>query len=221
MVAILRSYGVPHQLVEIIEDLYAGTWSHVRTTEGTSQDFEVKTGVRQGCVLSPLLFNCAMDRILKEVAGTLGGGLQVEYTTAGGLCLTYRDQTKAATLNQDVLYANDLTLIAESRSELQHMLDVLDGACSHWGMTINGEKTKVLTVGDHPAAADQTPTYHPPELYSGRCDNFLIPRKPSRANWKSREASGYKDRESWDSVPDLETKSRRAVGIPSWEYSGA
>ena len=37
------------------------------------------------------------------------------------------------------------------------MLDVLDRECSCWGMTINGEKTKVLTVGDHPEAADQTP----------------------------------------------------------------
>ena len=116
MVAILRSYGVPHQLVEIIEDLYTGTWCHVRTTDGASQDFEVKTSVRQGCVLSRFLFNCAMDRILKEVAGTLGRGLQVEYTTAGGLFLTYRDQTEPATLIQDVLYADDLTLIAESRS---------------------------------------------------------------------------------------------------------
>ena len=91
MVAILRLYGVPQQLVEIIEDLYVETWCHVRTTERTSQDFEVKTGVRQGCVLSPILFNCAMDRILKQVAGTLGKGLQVEYTTAGGLFLTYHD----------------------------------------------------------------------------------------------------------------------------------
>ena len=91
MVAILRSYGVPQQLVEIIEDLYVGTWCHVRTTDGSSQDFEVKTSVRQGCVLSRILLNCAMDRILNEVAGTLGEGLQVEYTTAGGLFLTYRD----------------------------------------------------------------------------------------------------------------------------------
>ena len=150
MVAILRSYGVPQQLVEIIEDLYVGTWYHVRTTEGTSQDFEVKTGVRQGCVLSPILFNCFMDRILKEVAGTLGRGLQVEYTTAGGLFLTYRDRTEPATVIHDVLYADDLTLIAESRSELQHMLDVLDGACSLWSMTIIVENTKVLTVGDPP-----------------------------------------------------------------------
>ena len=83
----------------------------------------------------------------------------VEYTTAGGLFLTYRDQTEAATLIQDVLYVDDRTMIAESRSELQHMLNVLNGACSHWGMTINEEKTEVLTVGDPPllGAADQTP----------------------------------------------------------------
>ena len=159
MVAILRSYGVPQQLVEIIEDLYVGTWCHVRTTEGTSQDFEVKTGVRQGCVLSPILFNCAMDRILKQVAGILGRGLQVEYTTAGGF-FTYRDQTEAATLIQDVLYADDLTLIAESRSELQHMLDVLDGACTLWSMTIIVEKTKVLTVGDPPPLSWEQQTRH-------------------------------------------------------------
>ena len=51
----------------------------------------------------------------------------VEYNTAGGLFLTYCDQTEAATLIQAVLYADDLTLIAEARSELQHMLDALDG----------------------------------------------------------------------------------------------
>ena len=100
MVAIMKSHGVPQQLVKIIEDLYTGTWCHVRTADGTSQDFEVKTGVRQGCVLSPILFNCFMDRFLKEMAETLGGGLQVEYTTAGGLFLTYWDQTEASTLIQ-------------------------------------------------------------------------------------------------------------------------
>ena len=156
MVAILRSFGVSQQLVEIIEDLYAGTWCHVRTADGTSQEFEVKTGVRQGCILSPMLFNCFMDRILKEVAETLGGGLQVEYTIAGGLFLTYRDRTEASALIQDILYADDLTLAAESRSELQHMLDVLDRACRRWGMIINVGKTKVLTAGDH-LEADQTP----------------------------------------------------------------
>ena len=45
-------YICPH----IIQGLYCGTWSQVRTADGMSEAFEVQSGVRQGCVLSPLLF---------------------------------------------------------------------------------------------------------------------------------------------------------------------
>ena len=51
----------------------------MRTTDGVSEDFQVKTGVRQGCVLSPLLFNCVMNRILREATEMLGGGLNIKY----------------------------------------------------------------------------------------------------------------------------------------------
>lgn len=42
-------------------ELYTGTICHVRTEDGVSEDFEIRSGVRQGCVLSPLLFNCYLD----------------------------------------------------------------------------------------------------------------------------------------------------------------
>ena len=125
--AMLRHYRVPQQLIDIIKELYTG-W--VRTTDRTSEDFEVMTGVRQGCVLSPLLFNCFMDRILREAMEMTGGGLQVEYTTSGGLFLSYRDKTPLTTCIQNIRYADDLTLIAETRGELQRMVDVLDRACA-------------------------------------------------------------------------------------------
>ena len=130
LVAILKSYGVPHQLVDIVQELYSRTGFHVRAADGVSEDFQVKTEVRQGCMLSPLLFNCAMDRILREATEMLGGGLNIESTPAGGLFLTYRDKTTASACIQNVLYADDLTLVAETRRELQHMLDVLDRACA-------------------------------------------------------------------------------------------
>ena len=45
-----------------------------------------------------------------------------------------------------MLYADDFTLVAETRRELQHMLDVLDRVCARWGMQISLGKTKILTV---------------------------------------------------------------------------
>ena len=155
LITILKQYQVPQQLINIIKELYTGTWCCVRTAEGMSEDFEVKTGVRQGCVLSPLLFNRFMDRIVREAMEMTRGGLHVEYTTREGLFLSYRDKTPLTTCIQNALYADDLTLVAENRKELQRMIDALDKACTRWGMRISGDKTKVLSIGeppgDHPA----------------------------------------------------------------------
>ena len=68
----------------------------------------------------------------------------MEDSTSGGLFLSYRDKTTALTYIQDVLCADDPT---ETRWELQHMLDVLDQACSRWEMTISLGKSKILSVG--------------------------------------------------------------------------
>ena len=76
----------------------------------------------------------------------LGGGLHVEYSTAGGLFLSHRDKTPSPAHIHDAMYADDMALIAESRSELQHMLTVLDEMCEWWGMHISIEKTKILAV---------------------------------------------------------------------------
>ena len=148
LLAVLRLYGISNQLVDLVGELYTGTKCCVRTAEGTSGAFEVKTRVRQGCILSRLLFNCFLDRIVKEVMSVLGGGLHVEYSTGGGLFLSYRDKTSASAHIQDAMYADDMALVAESRSEMQHMVKVLDKACERWGMCISVDKTKILAVGE-------------------------------------------------------------------------
>ena len=129
LVAILRLYGLSHQVLDFIEDLYTGTECHVRTANGVSEDFQVKTGVRQGCGLFPLLFNCAMDRILTEVTDLLGGGLHIEYLFWRSLPLI-PEHNHSLHMHQNVLHTDDLTLIAETRRELQHMLDIVDRACA-------------------------------------------------------------------------------------------
>ena len=159
LVAILRSYGVPHQVVDIIQELYTGTECHVRTADGVSEDFQVKTGVRQGCVLSTMLFNCVMDRILKEATDLLGGGLHIEYISDGSLFLSYWSITTASTCILNVLHTDYVILVAETRRELQHMLDIVDRACARWGMQISMSKTKIHAVEEQ--TTDQWTTNHP------------------------------------------------------------
>ena len=95
-----------------------------------------------------LLFNCFLDKILREAMANLNGGLQIDYTTSEGLFLTYRDKTTASTSIQDALYADDLTLVAESWGELQDMVNAIDNACRWWGMTTSANKTKIHAVGE-------------------------------------------------------------------------
>ena len=77
-----------------------------------------------------------------------GGGLKVEYSVNGGVFLSYRDKTPLGMNIHNTQYADDLTLIAESRHEIQNMLDVLDRCCRKWGMKTNCGKTKFMPVGN-------------------------------------------------------------------------
>ena len=101
-IAILQNYKVPCQLIDIIKEMYTDTWCQVRTAEGSSEEFRVESGVRQGCVLSPLLFNCFMDKILRETLETTPGGWSIEHTTTKGLFLTYREKTPTKTDIQNI-----------------------------------------------------------------------------------------------------------------------
>ena len=60
--------------------------------------------------------------------------------------MSYREKTPCTTDIHNIQYADDLTLVAESASELQAMVSPLDRACTQWGMTINATKTKTMTV---------------------------------------------------------------------------
>ena len=86
----------------------------------------MQTGVQQGCVLSPILFNCYRDNIMTETIESMDGGISISYNTNQGLYLTFRDGVEGSTTDQDVLYADDLALAAEQRQDLQRMLTIVD-----------------------------------------------------------------------------------------------
>ena len=72
LIAILKECGVPGDWLTSTRDCMLEPGARGQMG-GVSPSFEVKSGVRQGCVLSPLLFNCVMDKVLREAMAWLGG----------------------------------------------------------------------------------------------------------------------------------------------------
>ena len=63
---ILREMGIPEHLTCLLRNLYASQEATVRTVYGTTDWFQIETGVRQGCILSPCLFNLYADYIMQN-----------------------------------------------------------------------------------------------------------------------------------------------------------
>ena len=103
---ILKEMGLPGHLTCLLRNLYAGQEATVRTGHGTTDWVQIGKGVRQGCILSPYLFNFYAEYIMRNAG--------LEETQAG---------IKIAGRNIDNLrYADDTTLMAESEEELKSLL---------------------------------------------------------------------------------------------------
>ena len=103
---ILKEMGIPNHLICLLRNLYACQEATVRTGHGTIDWFQIGKGVRQGCILSPHLFNLYAEYIMRNAG--------LEETQAG---------IKIAKRNLNNLsYADDTTLMAESEEELKSLL---------------------------------------------------------------------------------------------------
>ena len=102
---ILKEMGIPDNLTYLLRNLYAGQEATVRTGHGTIDWFQIGTGVCQGCILSPCLFNLYAEYIMRNA--------RLEEAQAG---------IKIARRNINYLrYADDTTLTAESEEELKSL----------------------------------------------------------------------------------------------------
>ncbi len=102
----------------------------MRTDTGTSEFFDIVTGVRQGCILSPMLFLLAIDYVIRK-------------TTSGHECgISWTKQTRLADLD----FADDIALLAESREKLQQLTTRLEKFALKIGLRINIKKTQVMQM---------------------------------------------------------------------------
>ena len=103
---ILKEMGIPDHLTCLLRNLYAGQETTVRTGHGTTDWFQIGKGVRQGCILSPCLFNLSAEYIIRNT------GLE---EAQAGIKIAGRN-------NNNLRYADDTTLMAESEEELKNLL---------------------------------------------------------------------------------------------------
>ena len=120
--------GNTDHLTYLLRNLNAGQEATVRTGHGTTDWFQRGKGVRQGCILSPCLFNLCAEYIMRNAG--------LEEALAG---------IKIAGRNINHLrYADDTTLVAESEEELKSLLMKLKEESGKVGLKHNTQKTKIM-----------------------------------------------------------------------------
>ena len=115
----LRLLGVNGKLYNSIRALYADTTACIRLNNVHSEWFNVNSGLRQGCAMSPLLFNLYIKDLCDDINSTeLGVSIGEEKVNMR-------------------MYADDLVLLGENENDLQSLLDVLYKWCDNWNVQVN------------------------------------------------------------------------------------
>ena len=125
----LLSLGMGPKLVELLKSIYSKVKCSVRHGTNLSSFFDYLVGVRQGCVLSPLVFNLFIDELVKILAQ---GGGELAGVQVGDLIIF------------TLLYADDVVLIAKEAAHLQRLLNSLDVFCGVSAMSVNISKTMIV-----------------------------------------------------------------------------
>ena len=123
--------GIPKHLTCLLRNLYAGQEATVRTGHGTTDWFQIGKGVRQGCRLSLYLFNFYAEYIMRN------SGLD---EAQAGIKIARRN------IN-NLRYADDTTLMAESEEELKSLLIKVKEESEKAGLKFSIQKTKMIASG--------------------------------------------------------------------------
>ena len=123
--------GIPDHLTCLLRNLYAGQEATGRTGHGTTDQFQIGKGLCQGCILSPCLFNLHIEYIMRHAGlGEAQAGIKIARRNINNL-----------------RYADDTTLMAESEEELKSLLMKVKEDSEKVGLKLNIQKTKIMTSG--------------------------------------------------------------------------
>ena len=122
----IHNYGITGRVFNIIRDIYIKDKSCVKIGDKYTMDFNINLGVRQGCVLSPLLFNIFMADLAKSLQG-LEGKVKVNNIEISSL-----------------FWADDIVLLSQNENGLKTMIKTLEDYVNENKLHVNEEKTKIM-----------------------------------------------------------------------------
>ena len=123
----LKMFGFGGKVLQSVRSIYSDCKAVLNINGHLTDEFQVKAGVRQGDTLSPTLFGLYINDLAKDLDET-GKGIKLQ------------EDLRVSSL----LYADDLAILAESESDLQNQLDILEKWCKKWRMRVNVKKTKIV-----------------------------------------------------------------------------
>ena len=124
----MKLYNINANLIKVIESLYSKATSAVYYNGSVGEWFRTTVGVRQGCLLSPTLFNIFLKRIMTDALENHEGWVSI-----GGRTIT------------NLRFADDIDALAGKEDELVKLINHLDTTSTKYGMEISAEKTKLMT----------------------------------------------------------------------------
>ena len=127
---ILRHYGVPEKIIKMIQVFYVGFQAKVLHKGDMTEAFEMTTGVRQGCLLSPPLFLVALDWVARQAFGDNNTGIQ--FTLLQKL--------------EDLDFADDLVLLSQKIAHMRQKMEALQEQAARVGLKVNAAKTKEMRI---------------------------------------------------------------------------
>ena len=127
---IFDHFGIPVIFKEIIKQLYDNATCQVIHNGKLTQPFNVETGVRQGCLLSPMIFLMVVDWIMREATKDNNTGLQWTFTR----------------YLEDLDFADDLCLLSQKQQHMQQKTDRLTEEAAKTGLQVNIDKTEVMRM---------------------------------------------------------------------------
>ena len=124
----LQMKGISGNFLHLIQDMYENTECAVKLNSSRTNYFKCSKGVRQGCPLSPTLFNLYLNDLIDDLN---------ESNTSP---LTLGDEPVTC-----LMYADDIIILSCSHSGLQNCLNTLSEYCNQWKLSINTSKSKCMT----------------------------------------------------------------------------